>query len=395
MPRADRIAFIAPRFAEGGTVGGAETLLKNLAEHAAAAGRRVTFLTTCAQSHFSWENTLPPGQRRSGNLDVHFFEVDADRNATEYLRTQSLIDRGGAIARRDEENWIRNSVNSRALCDFLKTHGDEFDRILAGPYLFGVTYHAAQVWPQKTLLVPCLHDEAFAYLAIMHDMFGSVAGCLFNSEPERDLAQRLYNFPAAKSAVVGMGLDAFAADPTVFAKRHKLAAPYVMYAGRREAGKGTPLLCAYLHAFRERTGRDLKLVCTGSGPIEAPPELAEHLLDLGFVSEQEKREAMAGAVAFIHPSVNESFGIVLLEAWLARTPGLVHAKSSVLRWQCAESNGGLWFRHYPDFEEALLRLLDEPALRRTLGQNGRAYVERAYAWPAVEQRLFQALDTPG
>jgi glycosyltransferase involved in cell wall biosynthesis len=395
MPRADRIAFIAPRFAEGGTVGGAETLLKNLADHAAAAGRRVTFLTTCAQSHFSWENTLPPGRRQVGNLDVHFFPVDADRDVGEFLRVQAQIDRGGPVSARDEDIWIRNSVNSRALCAFLKDHGGEFDRILAGPYLFGVTYHAAQVWPAKTLLVPCLHDEVFAYLDLMRGMFGSVAGCLFNSVPERELARRLYAFPDAKSAVVGMGLDAFAADPAAFAKRHGLHQPYVMYAGRREMLKGTPLLCAYLHAFRGRTGRDLKLVCTGSGPIEAPPEFAEHILDLGFVSEQEKREAMAGAVAFVHPSVNESFGIVLLEAWLAGTPGLVHAQSAVLRWQCAESNGGLWFRHYPDFEEALLRLLDEPALRRALGQNGRAYVQRAYAWPAVEQRLFQALDTPG
>jgi glycosyltransferase involved in cell wall biosynthesis len=101
---------------------------------------------------------------------------------------------------------------------------------------------------------------------------------------------------------------------------------------------------------------------------------------------------MAGAVAFVHPSVNESFGIVLLEAWLAGTPGLVHARSAVLRWQCAQSNGGLWFRHYPDFEEALLRLLDDPPLRHALGAAGRAYVRRTYAWPAVEQRLFAALD---
>jgi glycosyltransferase involved in cell wall biosynthesis len=395
MPRADRIAFIAPRFAEHGTVGGAETLLKNLAEHAAAAGRQVAFLTTCAQNHFSWENTLPPGPRKIGNLDVHFFPVDADRDTGAFLRVQGQMDRGTPVSAREEEIWIQNSVNSRALCDFLRAHGDEFDRILAGPYLFGVTYNASRVWPEKTFLVPCLHDEAFAYLGLMRGMFDRVAGCLFNSAPERELARRLYDFPDAKSAIVGMGLDPFAADATACARRHGLTAPYVLYAGRREAGKGTPLLCDYLTAFRERTGRDVKLVCTGSGPIEAPSALQEHILDLGFVSEQEKHDAMAGAVAFVHPSVNESFGIVLLEAWLAGTPGLVHAKSAVLRWQCQQSNGGLWFRHYPDFEETLLRLLDDPALRAKLGAAGRAYVLHAYAWPAVERRLFQALETSG
>ena len=395
MSRAARLAFIAPRFSEAGTIGGAETLLKRLAEQAAAAGRHVTFLTTCAQDHFSWANTLPPGRRRCGNLDVHFFPVDADRDVAAFLRIQAQIDHRAPLAPAEEETWIQNSVNSRALCEHLRAHGGDYDRILVGPYLFGVTYNASRVWPEKTLLVPCLHDEPFAYLGIMRGMFDRVAGCLFNSGPERELARRLYAFPDAKGAVVGMGLTPFEADPAAFARRRGLPQPYVMYSGRREPLKGTPLLCDYLLAFRERTGRDVKLVLTGSGPVDAPPALQEHVFDAGFVSEEDKHAAMAGAVAFVHPSVNESFGIVLLEAWLAGTPGLVHADSAVLRWQCRESGGGLWFRHYPDFEEALLRLLDDPPLRRALGESGRQYVRRAYAWPAVEQRLFQALEQLG
>ena len=117
-----------------------------------------------------------------------------------------------------------------------------------------------------------------------------------------------------------------------------------------------------------------------------------HIVDLGFVSEQEKHEAMAGALAFIHPSVNESLGIVLLESWLAGTPALVHAKSKVLRWQCARSNGGLWFRSYPEFEEELLLLMNNPELRKQMGACGRDYVLREYAWPAVDKRFFSALN---
>ena len=72
-----RIAFVCPRFAGEGAVGGAETLLKNLALHAAARGCEVDFLTTCAQSHFTWENTLPPGVKTMDGIRVHFFPVDA------------------------------------------------------------------------------------------------------------------------------------------------------------------------------------------------------------------------------------------------------------------------------------------------------------------------------
>lgn len=387
-----RIAFVTPRFSEQATIGGAETLIKSLALRAAQAGCHVSLLTTCAQDHFTWENVIPPGRVRSGGIDVDYFPVDEDRDLAAFLRVQNAISSGTPVSDEEEECWMRNNVNSRALNQHLEQHGDAYDRIVLGPYLFGLIYYAARIHPEKSFLVPCLHDEPFAALRIMPSLFNEVGGLLFNAEPEQELAQRLFHVSTETCAVVGMGLDPFEADSTAFAVRHGLTQPYVLYAGRREPLKGTPLLLDYLRTFRERTGTDLRLVFTGSGPIEAPPELSPYILDVGFVSEQEKHEAMAGALAFIHPSINESFGIVLLEAWLARTPALVHANSAVLRWQCQRSGGGLWFRHYPDFEEELKRLLDQPDLRKRMGTAGRAYVEREYTWPAVEQRFFDALE---
>jgi glycosyltransferase involved in cell wall biosynthesis len=391
MAKPDRIAFVCPRLAGEGAVGGAETLLKNLAMHAAARGVAVDFLTTCAQSHFTWENTLPPGVKQMDGMAVHFFPVD-DRDTGTFLRIQQNIDRGRSMPESDELLWLRNGVNSSALLRHLDQHAADYRAILLGPYLFGLTYFVALAHPRKSLLVPCLHDEPFAKLACMQRLFSETAGCLFNSQAERELAGELFGFPDAKARIVGMGLDTFNVDPAAFARNHQLAAPYVLYSGRREALKGTPLICDYMHTFRERTGRDVKVVFTGSGTIDAPPALWPHILDAGFVSEHEKHEAMAGAVAFLHPSVNESFGIVLLEAFLAGTPGLVHAKGRVLVSQCRAAGAGLWFRHYPDFEAQLLYLLDHPQARAALGQNGRAFVAREYAWPAIERKLFAALD---
>lgn len=388
MSRAERIAVVTPRFSETATVGGAETLLKQLALRLARDGRKVDILTTCADDHFTWANSLPPGASPFENLIVRRFPVDA-RDTARFHRLQQAIGGGAVMTPEDARAYMAHGVNSRALCERIRT--EPYDRVLVGPYLFGLTVHAAAVKPERTWLVPCLHDEPFARLEPVRELFASVRGCLFNSEPERSLAERLFDVPES-CAVVGMGLDPFEADPAAFARRMKLAAPYVMYSGRREGLKGTPLLCAYLQCFRERTGRDIKLVSTGAGDIEAPTALYPHILDLGFVSEQEKREAMAGAAVFVHPSINESFGIVLLESWLARTPALVHARSEVLRRHCATSGGGLWFRHYPDFEEALIRLLDDSALNRAMGAAGRAYVEQVYAWPSVDRRLFAAID---
>lgn len=388
---AERLAFVAPRYAGDGAVGGAETLLKNLAIHAARMGYEVDFLTTCAQNHYTWENTLPPGARETDGMTVRFFPVDPRDEGT-FLRIQQQIDRGVAVPAADEALWLRNGVHSSELLAHLAANVDGYRAVLAGPYLFGLTVAAATAHPEKTLLVPCLHDEPFARLATIRAMFGAVAGCLFNSGAERALAGELYGFPDARARTVGMGLDPFDADPRAFAARRGLDAPYVLYCGRREPLKGTPLICDYMLTFRERTGRDVRVVFTGSGDIEAADALRPAILDAGFVSEDEKHEAMAGAVAFIHPSVNESFGIVLLESFLAGTPALVHAKSRVLVAQCRAAQAGLWFRHYPDFEAELLRLLDDPATRAALGANGRRFVAREYAWPAIERKLAGAID---
>jgi glycosyltransferase involved in cell wall biosynthesis len=383
---AQQLAFIAPRFSAEATVGGAETLLKNLALCAAEAGRDVTFLTTCATDHFTWKNELPPGAETVGGLAVRRFPVDEDRDVATFHKAQNAICSGAAVSRETELDWIRHSVNSHALMDHLAAEGGRYDRLIMGPYLFGVIYHAALAHAERTLLVPCLHDEAFAGVSIMRDLFRSVRGCLFNSEPEAALARRLYGLAPDFGTVVGMAMDPFEAGGRAIEE------PYVLYSGRREPMKGTPLLCEYLDAFRARTGRDVKLVLTGSGPVDAPESLRPHIRDLGFVSEEEKHRAMAGAEAFVHPSVNESFGIVLLESWLAGTPALVHAGGEVLRWQCRRSRGGLWFRFYPDFEEALLFLLDRPDAAAAMGKSGRDYVVREYARESVRRRLLNAAD---
>ena len=385
-----KIAVVSPRLHEPGTVGGAETLLWSLARDAAALGHEVELLCTCAKDHRTWANELPAGSFERDGIAVRRHPVDP-RDMDAWMRVQVAIQNGETVPDADAVAWLRNSVNSEALVERLREGG--YDRVLAGPYLFGLTWSVARAVPEKTLLVPCFHDEPYAHVGPLLDALRRVRGFLFNTEPERDLAHRLMPGLAPRvEAVVAMGLEPFEVSKTAFAERTGLRAPYVLYSGRREEGKGTPVLVDFADAFRRRTGRDLHLAMTGSGPVDVPSSLAPAFHDLGFVSEREKREAMAGAVAFVHPSLNESLSIVLLESWLARTPALVHAKSPVLRSQCARSGGGLWFRDYPEFEEELLFLLDNPAAAAALAESGRAYAVSEYAPAAVRARLARALD---
>ncbi|WFB36538.1 glycosyltransferase family 4 protein [Kiritimatiellota bacterium B12222] len=387
-----KLAFITPRFLVGGVVGGAETLIRDLAQTCVSAGHEVHLLTTCATNHFTWSNDREPGEETVDGLQVHYFRVNDDRNIETFLRIQNQIDKERPVSREDQQRWADNNVCSRELSDWLRSNGESLDAILVGPYLFGITLESAKIFPERTWLIPCLHDEAFAKLDIVADMFHATKGSLFNSEPEKALAMRLYNLDESCGQVVGMAMEPFEADPDAFAKKHGLSTPYVLYCGRQEGGKNTPLLLDYMHSYIERRQGAVMLVLTGSGDVPVPEKLRPHLFNAGFVSEQEKHDAMAGAVAFIHPSTNESFGIVLLEAWLAKTPAIVHARGEVLRWQCEQAEAGLWFRYYPEFEAMLDRLLEDQNLNQRLGQNGRHYVLNTYGREAIAERLFSVLE---
>jgi glycosyltransferase involved in cell wall biosynthesis len=282
-------------------------------------------------------------------------------------------------------------VNSDALCEHLSRAIADYDRVVIGPYLFGLCLNAAKIAPDKTVLVPCLHDEPFADLAVVRECFDHSRSMMFNSHAERQLATRRFGKRYEDMPVIGMGIKPFETDPRAFARSRNLDSPYLLYCGRREPLKGTPLLLDYVDAFRARTQRDLKLVLTGTGPIEPSSALRPHLIDLGFVSEAQKHEVMAGALAFCHPSVNESFGIVALEAWLAGTPLLAHASGDVLRELCRISNGGLWFKTYGQFEETVIGLMDHPEFRNQLGAAGRRYVMDNHQPAQVAARMVEAL----
>lgn len=384
-----RIAFVCPRWPGEGAVGGAETLLKALAVRAAEGGADVTFLTTCAVSHHTWENARPAGDAELEGLHVKFFPV-SPRDAGRFAALNERIGRGGRLSADEEKAWWENGVRSEALSAHLREA--DYERVVAGPYLLSLTRDAVfAAGRERIRLVPCLHDEPFARLAGVGEMFRACGKCLFNASGEKELAVRLFGEDGARGEVVGMGMDDFAADPAGFRARHRIDAPFLIYCGRREPLKGTPLICDYLAAFRARTGRDLRMVFTGTGEIGCPAELAPFVTDLGFVDEREKHDAMAAALAFFHPSRLESFGIVLFESWLAGRPCLVRDQSPVLKAQCIASNGGLWFRNYAEFEESALLLLDKPETADALGAAGREFVLREYSWEAIGRKFRSAM----
>ena len=140
--------------------------------------------------------------------------------------------------------------------------------------------------------------------------------------------------------------------------------------------------------YKERNPGPLALVIVGAevSPLPSHPDV----IVTGFVDEDVRRSAMAGAEILVAPSYFESFSIVLVEGWVESRPALVQGRSDVLLGQARRSGGALPYSGFAEFEAALDLLLEDAPLRRALGEAGRRYVERHYGWDVVLDR-YEAL----
>ena len=383
-------AFIPPRFGPG--CGGAETLVAELAEQLARRGDKVEIWTTCARDNRSWDNELAQGLSEERGLKVWRFPVEP-RDLDIWVRHQVAISEGLRISPDDQLEWMEQGVNSAALYDHIERHAHEFDALFFAPYLFGTTFFGSQICLERSYLIPCLHDENYAYLEIMRVMFRRARGVLFNSEAEMALAHRLYGALSGGEVGMGFGFSSAVPEKPYFAENF----PYLLYLGRKETGKGAQLLID--HFIKLKAGcpelESLKLVICGGGDfsdLHRPQALGrEDLIDLKHVSEEEKARLLKHALFLAQPSVNESFSIVLMEAWLAHTPVLVNAMCEVTRQHVIDSGGGAYFGSYADFEAVTKELFSNAELRARLAKGGEAYVRRRYNWPSVLARFDAVL----
>src|SRR5207245_948243 len=113
---------------------------------------------------------------------------------------------GQRLSVEDEERWLRSGPASMAMEEDLARRAREFDAVIGLPYLVGTTYFAFRAAPERFFLLPCLHDEPFAFLSTTARMLTGSRGLIFNTEPERELARRIVP-ELAPSAVVGLGFE--------------------------------------------------------------------------------------------------------------------------------------------------------------------------------------------
>jgi len=166
--------------------------------------------------------------------------------------------------------------------------------------------------------------------------------------------------------------------------------PSILFLGRFDPRNGLASLIAAFKRVRSRH-RPVQLVVVGDGPLRGYyHRLAAGDPDITFVGAvlRERPEYYANCSLYACPTTKASFGITLLESMACGTPIV-----------CSDING---FRNVVAHEreallvpcgntealaDALVRLLDDEALRTRLGAAGRQGA-LAYGWPRVSDTIL-------
>jgi glycogen synthase len=113
--------------------------------------------------------------------------------------------------------------------------------------------------------------------------------------------------------------------------------------------------------------------------------VADRVLFLGKVTEDERAVLLSSASVFVLPSVVEPFGIAALEAMAAGVPTIVSKTSGVA--EIAQHVFAIDFWDVDEFASRIAELLEYPVLRATMGEGGR-WDALKEGWP---ERALQTL----
>ena len=371
--------------------GGAEQHARYIAEHLARHAE-VEVVTTCAHDYITWRNELPAGSERINGVAVRRFPVAHERRPLEFgRRSRAVFDHTHSIA--DELDWLESEgPASPALVDYIARSAASLDFVIFFSYRYYHSFHGVRRVAEKAVLVPTAERDSAIGLSIFGSIFRGARAIMYNSPEERAMIQAAAGNPDVPGVVVGVGSEVpEQSDAGRFRRKFDVRRPFAIYVGRIDENKGCGELFAHFQRYARTFPRGLDLLLVGK-PVMAIPG-HHRIRHLGFVSDQDKFDALAAADLLIMPSYFESLSMVALEAWALGRPVLANGRCDVLKGQCIRSRAGLYYESYEEFAEALYALESNGPLHARLGRNGREFFVHHYAWPVIEGKYLDMLRT--
>lgn len=370
--------------------GGAELLARQIAEKLAS-DNEVTVLTSKAVDYITWEDVYSNSVETLNEVNIVRFSVEHPRDIAIFNGYNGRF-LNGEMPPSEELKWIQEEGPFiPEMVGYLRDNHDKYDVFLFFTYLYYPTVVGVPEVADKAIVFPLAHDEPFLNMQIFDNVFTLPKAFVFETEEERKLIRDKYHNYYIPGLICGAGVDVPEnVDNERFRKKYDIFSKYVIYIGRVDTGKNCEQLFDYFLRYKQEIGFDLKLVLLGKPVIPVPDDPC--IISLGFVSDEDKFDALSGSEFLILPSKYESLSLVVLEAFSLSIPVLVNEECDVLKSHSELSNGGFYYRDYEMFKNRMSRLLQNDNLRKNMGIQGKKYIDCRYNWTVVIKKINSLID---
>lgn len=173
-------------------------------------------------------------------------------------------------------------------------------------------------------------------------------------------------------------------DERSFKRLYRSDRPFVLVLGRKAGAKGYRRIIEAVEQLN-RCGVHLHVLLIGPDDDGAPVN-SPNATYLGRQPRDVVRGALMCCMALCNMSISESFGIVLLEAWLAGKPVIVNKNCAAFHDMAVDGENALMVGD-EELPNAIRTLASQPELRSRLAAKGKAVAEQ-YDWTAVSDRFL-------
>lgn len=180
--------------------------------------------------------------------------------------------------------------------------------------------------------------------------------------------------------------------------RHRLGLerPFFLFLGRLESKKNIEHIISAYVSYARRVPDPVDLVLAGSpgygweaAAQKIQPDVAEHIHQLGFVTDPDMRVLQTTATAFLMVSRYEGFGIPAAESLAAGVP-VISSRAGSLPEVLGECAKFVDLDSIEEISSALDQVSRDLHLRQELTTRGRAWVQR-YTWDQTAIATMEAI----
>ena len=387
-----KICHIVPIYLPG-ILPGCSKYIQDISEVLSKRNHQVTVLTANAITGRGWVDPLF-GKYSQINEEM-INGVRVKRLKTQWRITSALYILK-KIANRFLSPSMRDIVSLLSAGPYLSHLKKDFEKekyeaihVTAFPFgLVWLVWKACKELGKPLICTPLIHFEDPSHKnTLLWKVLKDATSVIACSNYEKEGMMSLGINPSKIHLIpMGINLDKWEKpDGEGFRRKYRLnGKKIILFAGTKGYHKGAIHLLQATEKIRKQV-EGLMLVTIGLPTEEWKRERSllhpDHLLDLGFVSEEEKRDAFDACDLFVMPSRYDSFGIVYLEAWRCAKP-VIGAKVGAIPEVIEEGKDGLLveFGGVDQLASAIRYLLNHPDLCREMGETGRKKVIKKLNW---------------